>query len=201
MIPGKLDYPHHRAWNDYCTDQQQQRMKNSSLIPLSRTFLWNLPLRIFHIYYLLADAVPIIMLLKYFQILNKSESRKYYTLMASGRLEVSASTSNGISLKLYRVAMTHAMKMNVTSVKTARTCPPSMIPTFFFPSKEMTNLLFIKKDSNIIPINVLSQLIPPIAYPKDPPNPAIIVNVLNPSAWSSEYYINTFIIQHGLCLK
>jgi hypothetical protein len=43
-------------------------------------------------------------------------------------LEVSERTSSGISLKLYNVTMTHAMNMNVTSVNTALTCPPSMTP-------------------------------------------------------------------------
>ena len=30
------------------------------------------------------------------------------------------------------------------------------------------------------------QSMPPIAYPRDPPSPAIIVNVASPMAWSSE---------------
>lgn len=42
--------------------------------------------------------------------------------------EESERTSSGISLKLYKVTMTHAMNMNVTSVNTALTCPPSMTP-------------------------------------------------------------------------
>ena len=42
--------------------------------------------------------------------------------------EESDRTSSGISLKLYKVTMTHAMNMNVTSVNTALTCPPSMTP-------------------------------------------------------------------------
>lgn len=33
-----------------------------------------------------------------------------------------------------------------------------------------------------LPIKVLSQLMPPIAYPNDPPKPAMMVNVLSPSA-------------------
>lgn len=32
----------------------------------------------------------------------------------------------------------------------------------------------------------IPQSIPPIAYPSDPPSPAIIVNVDRPMAWSSE---------------
>jgi len=50
-----------------------------------------------------------------------------YTLTMS-ILEESDRTSSGISLKLYNVTMTHAMNMNVTSVNTALTCPPSMTP-------------------------------------------------------------------------
>ena len=42
--------------------------------------------------------------------------------------EESERTSSGISLKLYKVTMTHAMNINVTSVNTALTCPPSMTP-------------------------------------------------------------------------
>ena len=34
-------------------------------------------------------------------------------------------------------------------------------------------------------MNVASQLIPPMAYPRDPPSPAMMVNVLSPNAWSS----------------
>lgn len=37
-----------------------------------------------------------------------------------------------------------------------------------------------------IPIAVTSQFVPPNAYPKNPPKPAIIVKVLRPLAWSSK---------------
>lgn len=33
-----------------------------------------------------------------------------------------------------------------------------------------------------LPMKVLSQLMPPMAYPNDPPSPAMMVNVLSPSA-------------------
>ena len=63
--------------------------------------------------------------------LDKESARRMQiicrTLMLS-RLEASARTSKGISLKLYKVMMTQAMNMNVTRVKTARTCPPSITP-------------------------------------------------------------------------
>jgi hypothetical protein len=37
----------------------------------------------------------------------------------------------------------------------------------------------------VVPIGVASQLIPPRAYPQNPPRPAITVKVLSPRAWSS----------------
>lgn len=52
----------------------------------------------------------------------------YKLTLIDSTLEESDRTSSGISLKLYNVMMTHAMNMNVTSVNTALTCPPSMTP-------------------------------------------------------------------------
>ena len=49
--------------------------------------------------------------------------------LKSGTTVVGASNLyNGISIKLVIVADTQNIKINVTNVKTARTCPPSKIP-------------------------------------------------------------------------
>lgn len=52
----------------------------------------------------------------------------FFCTLIESKLVASDRILSGISLKLYNVMMTQAMNMNVTSVKTALTWPPSMTP-------------------------------------------------------------------------